>query len=336
MHTRIAGEPPDKTRPEALPSSSIEYAQSQFRVTRRQWRVLTALTLLNTVMLGWFVIGPQSTQFIQSQWRQFQARRAEKAKLRQVIADQRQCLAYTMAEDLVIYEEDPAAALKLLGNRADYSPVRITVRTSRPLLAPWTAPAARANGPPCWTGFAKGGGGSGRLPCDPGLPVVYLGERRTPKGEPRLVVVQFEARPEVNFQSPDQTRATTRCDRELHVSIFAPSTNLVGRLSMYLVLPEQTVRLNEAGSAYQVDPPAALTLLAGQADANDPSHFVLPYRVNGQAGIIDGWLTEEGPLLKPQAGSVTTRGGLRAWKLPVPSAASTQPTTARSSPSPAP
>jgi hypothetical protein len=95
MHTNAEGDAGEKTRAEPPPHTAIEYAQSQFQVTRRQWRVLMTLTLLNTLLLGWFVVGPDSTRFIQAQWQQFQARRAEKAKLGQMLADQQQCLRAT-------------------------------------------------------------------------------------------------------------------------------------------------------------------------------------------------------------------------------------------------
>ena len=64
MHVRGDSDPANENGSEAVPPSQIEYAPSHFRVSRRQWRALMAMTLLNTLMLGWFVVGPQSTQFI--------------------------------------------------------------------------------------------------------------------------------------------------------------------------------------------------------------------------------------------------------------------------------
>ena len=43
-------------------------------------------------------------------------------------------------------------------------------------------------------------------------------------------------------------------------------------------------------------------LLAGQADANDPSHFTIDYAVGDQPGVIDGWLKDDGRvLLEPRS-----------------------------------
>lgn len=33
-----------------------------------------------------------------------------------------------------------------------------------------------------------------------------------------------------------------------------------------------------------------LRVLAGQPDPRDPSHFTIRYDLNGQPGVIDGWL----------------------------------------------
>jgi hypothetical protein len=40
-----------------------------------------------------------------------------------------------------------------------------------------------------------------------------------------------------------------------------------------------------------------LRLFAGQADANDASHFTIDYVLGDQKGVIDGWLKDDGSVL---------------------------------------
>jgi len=40
----------------------------------------------------------------------------------------------------------------------------------------------------------------------------------------------------------------------------------------------------------------SLTLLAGQVDQADPSHFVIPYITGSGRGTIDGWLQKDNSL----------------------------------------
>src|SRR5688500_12449096 len=108
-------------------AAAIDYSRTQFNVTRRQWRLLVALTLFNTMALGWFAFAPNSSAYIKTQWQQWQVKRAETARLRQLAADQQTCLDYVMPPERLIYEEDPAAALKLTTAKAGYVPVRVQV-----------------------------------------------------------------------------------------------------------------------------------------------------------------------------------------------------------------
>ena len=65
---------------------------------------LTFLTLLNTVMMGVFVLGPQLSPYLKQQWQQWQAARAERKQRLADLAVQRQCLDYSAPADKVVYE----------------------------------------------------------------------------------------------------------------------------------------------------------------------------------------------------------------------------------------
>ena len=137
-------------------AAEIEYSRTQFYVTRRQWRVLVALTVFNTIALGWLAFAPNSSKWIQDQWQQWQVKRAERAKLRQVVADQTPCLDFVMpATPELLYEEEPTAALKLTSANAGYQPVRTQVNNVLATTAPWSSPAQRVSVPDAWAALAK-------------------------------------------------------------------------------------------------------------------------------------------------------------------------------------
>jgi hypothetical protein len=114
--------------------------------------------------------------------------------------------------------------------------------------------------------------------------------------------------------------------RRLRVSTFtlATSSQRAQRRTsqtLNLFLPATAAQINGAGDAWVITKPALVSMYSGTADKNDPSHFTLPYKVNGQGGVIDGWLHADGPTLRPRTGeAVNFGGGERAWNLIVPPA----------------
>jgi hypothetical protein len=300
-------------------------------VTRRQWRLLVGLTVFNTIALGWLAFAPNSSKWMQDQWQQWQAKRVERAKVRQVNADQQPCLDFVMpATAELVYEEDPAAALKLTSANAGYTPVRMQINNMLATTAAWSPPAQRGSVPDAWGTFCKRSVDIERgLGCDPQIPVVFLGTRTIVRGETLLVVVQFESRPQLDAIDPGFERPRMNAVRRLIVSTFHPGSGStrprrIGTWTLNLFLPPTGARVDEANNTWIVTRPALLTMFTAQADPKDASHFTLPYRVNGRAGVIDGWLQAQGPLLQPQEGQAVNFGGNeRAWHLPVPPA--TQP-----------
>lgn len=68
-----------------------------------------------------------------------------------------------------------------------------------------------------------------------------------------------------------------------------------------------------------------MTIFAGQTDTADASHFTIPYMIDGKPGMIDGWLRDDGLVLKARAGQFWAHGETRHWDLAPTSAPSTQP-----------
>src|SRR5205814_157626 len=143
------------------------------------------LTFVNTLLLGWFVAGPQTGQIFKTQWEKWQAHRAEKVRAQALLAAQEKCLKHAFAPDLVIYDEDPDTARSLLTTRADY----VAVSMNNAYVPPrWTPPALWNTRPDEWRDLITNAGNSYG---ESWQNLLFLGERRTPAGERMLVVVQL-------------------------------------------------------------------------------------------------------------------------------------------------
>ena len=288
-------------------------------VTVRGFRLLVALTLVNTTLLGMSVLGPQLFPVLQRQWQQWQARRAEERAKQAALSLQRQSMTYAPPADRVVYEEDPAEVARLLKEQgaAFHSPQR-RVNNAPP---GWVAPLS-AVPPPFFT--------SGR-----DYALLYLHERTTPGGTKHLVWVQLA--PEFAFQrgvlnDPATGQATgavftLRRRRAVLASARAVGDEGLtsGRSQQHLaeiVLPDtasrEVARL-PAGAPIDQPPPIdygnVLRFFAGQSDAADASHFTIPYRLDGRDGVIDGWLKDDGLHLRPREGRWSFSASGEAWDL---------------------
>jgi hypothetical protein len=110
---------------------------------------------------------------------------------------------------------------------------------------------------------------------------VFIHERRTRDGIARLVIVQsIEMGPGVHH---------------LVATPYEPSG----------FMPGSTIRERSSrGFAFP-----ALRILNAQPDANDPSHFMITYELDGQRGMIDGWLEDEhSVILEPRDGPLKSPG----------------------------
>ena len=73
----------------------------------------------------------------------------------------------------------------------------------------------------------------------------------------------------------------------LEANLIAPPRTFFGlpRWGVYdwTLTPEDTESISQS-----------ISIGAGETDANDESHFTIPYTLNGKDGIIDGWLINNG------------------------------------------
>jgi hypothetical protein len=314
----------------------LAYKTDTGTVTVRGFRLLLALTLLNTTLLGTIVLGPQLFPFLRQQWTQWRneraTRRAEAAALQARLALQQQCLTYTVPARTVVYEENPAEAEKILRDGgAGFVPAWGT--TSAP--TGWIPPV-QAVMPKLFMDYQAA---VFRSPNSQSLPLLFLHERTTPGGVKHVVVVylssstQFTAMREAGGGAGEvsQVVTTQSKSRELLATAFPAGAggpraarSEFMRAGVPLVLPDtaerEVQRINGGpgrGKPEPVDYGNVLRIFAGQPDPNDPTHFTIDYQLDGRDGVIDGWLKDDAVELRPREGKWIFDGTER-WKLTPP------------------
>src|SRR5258706_10841604 len=105
-----------EAEPEAQSSPSLEYVRASAPVTRRQFRGLFILTLLNTILLATFICGPTLSQLIRSTWQQYQTRQRIQKQQEAQNALLKQAGQYAAPADQVVYEENPTDAAAVLNS----------------------------------------------------------------------------------------------------------------------------------------------------------------------------------------------------------------------------
>ena len=166
--------------------------------------------------------------------------------------------------------------------------------------------------PAHWTAFVDridGVTGGGLFNSDQTL--VYLHEHVNPVGSRRLVAVELDV---------DTDRGTSR---SLTATSFMPlDANEPARKDdgIYAVL-----RTEDGSDSHRNPAEPPMTILSGQTDATDRSHFTIPYLVNGRPGVIDGWLRDDGLVLKPRSGEAAINDNQLVWTLSPTTAPATRP-----------
>jgi hypothetical protein len=115
-----------------------------------------------------------------------------------------------------------------------------------------------------------------------GWGTLFLHELRTPSGTRRLVGVDFtgSSRGWIAGQP-----------LPIHIVLAARVYDWPWAMAM------PKVRTVWSGGMELPHREGVLRVLPGQIDPADPSHFTIPYTVDGQAGTIDGWLKDDDKIL---------------------------------------
>jgi hypothetical protein len=332
--------------PAAAPAAegALSYDRSGGTVSVRGFRLLVLLTLINTTLLGSMVLGPQLAGFAKQQFQSWKDARAERRRLQADLVAQQQCATYAPPPTKVVYEEDPAEAIKLATGSIGSYESTVGGRSDAP--PGWVSPV-RAALPDACTRFleAMSGGGSARGPA-----LLFLHERSDPAGNRFVVMVWLNVNTAFDRRLPggvsparEDVTFTQQKQRELIALVCplgpsGPSVDARGkekRSVLRLALPDDLRRVVariKPGESLQTPPPIEygnrLRVFAGQADAKDPSHLTMDYVLDGRAGTIDGWLRAAGFEMRPRDGKPVydaARG--EAWEVPA-AAPTTNSTTA--------
>ena len=320
----------------------LPYARGAGPVTVRGVRLLVALTLVNTVLLGSMVLGPQLFPYARQQWQQWKDARAHAAQLRAELAAQRICAAYSPAPTKVVYEEDPKAAVKLLKStpRAyETMPGRLSVPPG------WQAPV-KAMTPESYDQVLRAANRTGVSGREQAL--LFLHERTTPAGERFLVAVSLRSDFRFAMAYPFEGYPVVPKNREavfnqqkqrmiqadwLPIGNNGPSVDAKGKgrfQRLQFTLPDSGMRevarlkLDEpVPDDLALDYGNTLRFFAGQPDTQDVGHFTIGYELDGRPGVIDGWVRDDGLELRPRDGHLAYTSDGEAWRL----TATTRPTT---------
>jgi hypothetical protein len=258
-----ASESIEMARPVQPDRAPTTYAPAESPISRRSFRILMALTLLNTVLLGGYVLGPAFHTFGKQQWAAYQQRKADRkaaealaAKRAAAMAVERAALTYVAPPaTTLVYDDDPARRGSATG-----------AATQPTGVAPWPAvvpqPAAYLSLPavvPQW----------GQL-VNPAHSVLFMGERRaSASSEPRLVIVVCE--PFRGFIA--LTLRPTSSQSDLAVTAYTSQNWRPAK-----------------GPPGDPRPAPSLRLFAGHPDPKDASRLLISYELAGTRGVLTGHL----------------------------------------------
>ena len=319
--------------PDSVHSNSLEYVRASAPVTRRQFRFLLFLTLLNTILLSVFICGPSVSSFIRTSWNDYHARRKLNQLQQQRAALLQKTATFTTPPDEVVYEENPAEAARRLNSSTDYSSIPGSSRDVIYLTPqPWQPPVFRKMNPVVSQLHA-----AVLNAPDKRQPTVLLHKLKNPKGEERLIWITLESRFQLLYEGggggqqyiPPQEAADvrplrTRTDRLLSVRVveevngssLVPSLDASTRLAALSPSWSRTAAVTWTNTGtwengrIDVQPAGVFRLYAGQIDPADPTHFTIDYAIDGQRNTIDGYLKNDNQILfAPRAGRIVRKTG---------------------------
>jgi hypothetical protein len=222
------------------------------------------------------------------------------------------------AAGTVVYDEDPAAAGKLLASRSEYI-------VANPTRGGMSSPQGYQ--PPAYVQSPEIES-QGRLRWSDNAPAeLFRGPLTSPTGNSRLVRILLKLR------FGDQTNPIAPSEPKPQ-QVFSLTRQL--QFEIHRIDPDDTVRRVRSGDSLKVVQPKGqdipvrwvdgvlradraaehnVRFYAGQLDPKDPSHFTIDYELNGARNVIDVWLTDDDFLrIRPRGGKVNGGDWLIAEK----------------------
>lgn len=290
----------------------LSYQVAPSPVTRGQFRLLLLLMLIQVVISAQYAYAPGFVAWVKERWAEHRQAVAHRVQVQRQLATVQQCMAFAQPATTVVWDEDPARAAKLLAT-GGYAPIEGTGQPSFVINALVAGAMARppALAPLDSTEVFRGN-----------TALVFLHGRRAAGGQERLVVVAVNSIVPVSVQyvrEPTDDFDLSIYKRVSFVAASVPPTAEGDTPWSARDWTELDLENAESGvemPAHWSKPTAAgepgslhvkyadqLRVFTGQPDPADASHFTIPYELDGQAGIIDGWLNADGSVkLEPRVG----------------------------------
>jgi hypothetical protein len=316
------------------PKKELEYEQRATHfASRRQFRWLLLLVLINLAITVQTSYWPSLSKSISEQWDRYR-------ESRRVRALQQQAANWAEPANKVVWDENPETAAELLATPG-YRSIRIEGVERYPSLSNWPR-GARANVPGVIDRFYGDRfnltyhhefpllGGEDMIYPDE-VALVLMHGLKTPAGEDRLVYVYVQGKLRVTsatFPQGDGGRMdrafSSTVEKELGLKGFVCRWPSEGQAidappadrSMLLIRPEDSVwqqswtwTPGRPGTAEEIRLTGGghYRFFAGQPDPADPSHFTIPYDLDGKRGVIHGRVKANGALeLKPDGGRLVS------------------------------
>jgi hypothetical protein len=315
---------------ESRASRPLDYDRTKGGVSRRQFRFLLFLTLINTILLTGYIVGPSASGLIKGGWNEFQARRALRKQEQKREAFLNQLRTYTAPADQVVYEENPLLAAKLLNGSAAFTTIPTDPDSIMHLTPqPWQPPV-----------HIKDAGVLPQLRQTVQNPLrgptLFLHARRTPAGEERIVWVLIHAEQQLLYTSTNESRRELQAHTNRTIAAFVLEP---GRMEVFTggtwVIPKTpslkttvtwTRGANWENGSVAINPAGLFRFYAAQPNARDPSHFTIDYALDGQRNTIDGYLKNDDSVqLIPRAGRIVSQSSEGQIWDPFAAPATTQP-----------
>lgn len=290
--------------PSSAESAPLLYHVPKSGVSRRGFRLLLLLTATNTVLLGWFVLGPQIYGFVRTQWSAHKQLRAQRqnaatdvaARLASLPA-QAAAMRHVFPDDTIVYRDGGTERQR---REAQAAAATQPAGVAWPGVLPPPAPFSQL--PKTIPGWG--------LLIDATRQVLFLHELTAPGGaEPMLIVVLVR-------NGGPQRSVEGRSFQTLRE--FVALTLLPATKSRPLECVAWTHWTWDPTEALEGDPSKGaaikladmrLTAWAGQANAMDASRFTIRYDVDGVPGEIFGQVGYDHKVRLTPTGPVTS-----AWK----------------------
>ena len=311
------------------PPLSYERPAKHF-ATRRQFRVLLVLVLLNLAITIQTAYAPGLIGQAKQLWEQYQQTRRDRAL-------RRQAMSFTQPAGTVVWDEDPRSAAALLATPA-YKKIRVEDLAGNyeavwPAGARLAVPDLAKQSYERYFGLDFGDRSDQVLVQPDASALVLMHGLKTPTGEDRFVVVCVKGMLKLSgsagnemFSPPplpvhaDKPVSGTAV-KELSLVAVQARVNSDGTTSS---LEDEGAELsifpaNDRGKApwtwtpsadgktdqIQLEPIRQFRFYAGQLDPADPAHFTVPCDVDGTRQIIHGRLQPNGSLvLQPESGQM--------------------------------